>query len=225
MAATMAARPAVCARATARAPTSSARSIARLPAPISRSGMSLNVRSARTSVAVRAEADGGMSIDEIKEKYHRISNKIPPLVTASTLPIVGLGVICKGLTGHDLPGILAPIEYLSAVTLALGFHSFLPRAKEIASGGDFSSEAVLNILKRAVDGNSTVERLSNFSKVADAKSPLGEQLADIERKKKELEALSPEERAKREEVKAKLAAQVLKDAQDRYSKLDEQPDK
>ena len=35
------------------------------------------------------------------EKYDEITYKIPPIVTAATVPVVGLSLLCKALTGQD----------------------------------------------------------------------------------------------------------------------------
>ena len=53
------------------------------------------------------------------------------------------------------------------------------------------------------------ERLASITKSVDPNSPLGQQMADIEKRKAELEAETPEEKAAREKLRAELAAEAL----------------
>jgi hypothetical protein len=74
----------------------------------------------RSSVKVRA-ADG-FDADELMKKYDEITNKIPPIVSAATVPIVGLSLLSKTFTGHGLPGtFLGALEGVSWLVLPLGF--------------------------------------------------------------------------------------------------------
>jgi len=148
---------------------------------------------------------------DIKAKYQEISDNVPPIVTAATLPVIGLSLLCKAATGHGLPGdLLGAIEGVSFLILPLGLGSFLPRAGEILSGGDFSQAKVQEILLRDTRGESASARVSRISSTVDPNSALGMQLADLERRKKELAAETPEQRAERERKKAELAAMALK---------------
>ena len=45
-------------------------------------------------------------MDDIMKKYNEITYKIPPIVTAAAVPVVGLSLLCKAVTGHGLPGTL-----------------------------------------------------------------------------------------------------------------------
>jgi hypothetical protein len=77
---------------------------------------------------------------------------IPPVLSASAIPVVALSLLCKSVTGSGLPGPLGLVEGLAWITLPLGAGALLPRLGEIVKGGDFSSAAVLEILGRDARG-------------------------------------------------------------------------
>lgn len=88
--------------------------------------------------------------------------------------------------------------------MSAGAGSFLPRVSEIVAGGNFSKDKVLEILSRDARGESASERVGKISNSVDPNSPLGMQLKDLERRKKELEAETPEQRAAREKQRARM---------------------
>jgi len=55
----------------------------------------------RQVVAVRA-SDKNINLEQIKETYVKITNSLPPVVTAATVPVIALSLICKALTGEFL---------------------------------------------------------------------------------------------------------------------------
>ena len=152
------------------------------------------------------------------DKYNEITYKIPPIVTAAAVPVVGLSLLCKTVTGHGLPGdVLGAIEGVSWLVVPLGAGSLAPRLSDLGKAGDFGE--VVKILTqegRAYDGfgedsrgKNATERLASITKAVDPNSPLGQQMADIEKRKAELEAETPEEKAAREKLRAELAAEAL----------------
>jgi len=154
------------------------------------------------------------------QKYDEISYKIPPIVTAATVPVVGLSLLCKTLTGHGLPGtLLGSIEGISWLVLPLGAKSFWPKAQDIARLSEKTPQAVLEVLQtegRAYDGfgedsrgKNATQRLNSIASEVDPNSPLGQQMADIARQQAEREKETPEEQAERERLKAELAASAL----------------
>ena len=162
---------------------------------------------------VRADA-----MKDAMDKYNEITYKIPPVVTAAAVPVVGLSLLCKAVTGHGLPGtLLGSIEGISWLLVPLGAGSLMPRLGDVGKAGDFGE--VIKILtseSRAYQGfgedargKNATERLASISKSVDPNSPLGQQMADIEKRKKELESETPEQRAAREKLRAELAAQAL----------------
>lgn len=166
--------------------------------------------SRRARLVVRAAADGGFDLEAAKKKYQEITYSIPPLLTAGTVPVIGLSLLSKALTGHGLPGtLLGGIEGLSWLILPLGAGSFLPRVSEIVSGGDFSQQRLLAILGRDTRGESASERVGKISEAVDPNSPLGMQLMDLEKAKRERETETPEQRAARERKRAELARMAL----------------
>jgi len=118
---------------------------------------------ARRVVSVRAAADEGFSPAALKSKYDELSQSVPPLLTAAAIPVIALSLLCKAATGSGLPGALGLVEGLSYLALPFGLPNFLPRVGEIASGGDFSSDAVLAILSRDVRGESASERVARIT--------------------------------------------------------------
>lgn len=54
----------------------------------------------RSRLAVRA-ANDGIDIEKVKETYSKITNAIPPVATAATVPVVALSLLCKTLTGES----------------------------------------------------------------------------------------------------------------------------
>lgn len=201
----------------ARQTTPLARSNKRAPGPLRRSAIGAVTR---RNVTVRAAGDDGFSFEDAKNKYLEISNKIPPVVTAATVPVVGLSLLCKAVTGSGLPGtFLGSIEGVSWLVLPLGAASLAPRVQDIIKGGDFSAEAVLKILQAEQSlyggfgedsrGKNATERLSSLAREVDPNSPLGQQMADIAKRKAELESETPEQKAAREKLKAELAAMAL----------------
>ncbi|KAK3246686.1 hypothetical protein CYMTET_43787 [Cymbomonas tetramitiformis] len=166
--------------------------------------------------------EDGFSFEEAKAKYEDITYKIPPIVTAATIPVITLSLLCKQLTGSGLPGpILGTVEGLSYLALPLGFGSLLPRIQEIIAGGDFEKDAILKILQKESKppsqtdtlGKDATERVASLGKKLDANNPLAQQMADIEAAKVAKAALSEEEIAANEAFKKKLAAKALGMAQ------------
>ena len=134
------------------------------------------------------------------------------------MPIVGLFLLCKAVTGHGLPGtLLGSIEGISWLVLPLGAGSLAPKLGDLGKAADVSEAIkILTTEGRAYDGfgedargKNATERLASISKAVDPNSPLGQQMADIERRKKELESETPEQKAAREALKKELAAQAL----------------
>ena len=81
----------------------SSRANARAPLALKARGRSEKVRSvtgrARRAGVARAAQDD-LTPEKLMQKYDEISYKIPPIVTAATVPVVGLSLLCKTLTGH-----------------------------------------------------------------------------------------------------------------------------
>ncbi|KAK3236455.1 hypothetical protein CYMTET_53409 [Cymbomonas tetramitiformis] len=179
-------------------------------------GSSLALKqTSRRALVVRS--DGGLSVDEIKDKYMEYTNKIPPIITAGTIPVIALSLLCKQLTGSGLPagpfGLIGLTEGLSYLVLPLGFGSLLPRLQEIASDGDFSKDAVLAVLQKPLPltgRGGADQRVTKLTENVDPNSPMGMQLKELEQRKKEKENMSDEEKAANEALKKKLADQALK---------------
>jgi hypothetical protein len=169
------------------------------------------------------------------KKYDEISYKIPPIVTAATVPVVGLSLLCKALTGHGLPGtLLGSIEGISWLVLPLGAKSFWPKAQDIARLSEKTPEAVLKVLQtegRAYGGfgedsrgKNATQRLNSIANEVDPNSPLGQQMADIARQQAEREKETPEQKAERERLKAELAAAALGMANSKTKEFEEEAD-
>ena len=157
-------------------------------------------------------------MDDIMKKYNEITYKIPPVLTAAAVPVVALSLLCKTVTGHGLPGtLLGSIEGISWLVLPLGAGSLAPKLGDLGKAGDVSEAIkILTTEGRAYGGfgedsrgKNATERLNAISKSVDPNSQLGLQMADIEKRKKELEAETPEQRAAREKLRAELAAEAL----------------
>ena len=58
-------------------------------------------------------------------------------------------------------------------------------------------------------GKNATERLASITEKVDPNSPLGQQMADIAKRKAELDAETPEQKAAREKLRAELAAEAL----------------
>lgn len=201
--------------------TMSSRANARAPSVLKARGRSekgRSVRARRAGVARAAQDD--LTPEKLMQKYDEISYKIPPIVTAATVPVVGLSLLCKTLTGHGLPGtLLGSIEGISWLVLPLGAKSFWPKAQDIARLSEKTPQAVLEVLQtegRAYDGfgedsrgKNATQRLNSIASEVDPNSPLGQQMADIARQQAEREKETPEEQAERERLKAELAASAL----------------
>jgi hypothetical protein len=108
-------------------------------------------------------------MDDIMKKYNEITYKIPPVLTAAAVPVVALSLLCK--TG-----------------------SLAPKLGDLGKAGDVSEAIkILTTEGRAYGGfgedsrgKNATERLNAISKSVDPKSQLGLQMADIEKRKKEL---------------------------------------
>lgn len=187
-----------------------------------RASMRSGARATRGARAVAPRAAGAddFTPEKLMAKYDEISYKIPPLLTAAAVPVVGLSLLCKTLTGHGLPGTaLGSIEGISWLVLPLGAKSFWPKAQDIARLKDKTPENVLKILQtegRAYGGfgedsrgKNATERLNSIASEVDPNSPLGQQMADIARQKAEREQETPEQKAERERLRAELAASAL----------------
>eukprot|EP00241_Pyramimonas_parkeae_P007346 CAMPEP_0114248642 /NCGR_PEP_ID=MMETSP0058-20121206/13688_1 /TAXON_ID=36894 /ORGANISM="Pyramimonas parkeae, CCMP726" /LENGTH=310 /DNA_ID=CAMNT_0001362075 /DNA_START=48 /DNA_END=980 /DNA_ORIENTATION=- len=193
--------------------------------------VSLPVRSLRARVAGRANAsrrslvvraDEGFNVEKALAQYKSISYKIPPTVSAATLPVVSISILVKTLTGHGLPGtFLGTVEGVSWLVLLLGAGSLLPRLSSIIAGADYSMDAIMEVLTAKDDGSSgrsATERVYGAS--AAKNSPLAEQMMDLKKRQAEKDAETPEETAARLALKAKLAQTVLgnaKKTQDSYN--------
>ena len=162
---------------------------------------------------VRADA-----MKDAMDKYNEITYKIPPIVTAAAVPVVALSLLVKTVTGHGLPGtLLGSIEGISWLVLPLGAGSLAPRLGDVGKAGDIGE--VVKILTqegRAYSGfgedsrgKNATERLNSITKATDPNSPLGQQMADIAKRKAELDAETPEQKAAREKLRAELAAEAL----------------
>eukprot|EP00191_Tetraselmis_sp_GSL018_P002343 CAMPEP_0177603366 /NCGR_PEP_ID=MMETSP0419_2-20121207/15470_1 /TAXON_ID=582737 /ORGANISM="Tetraselmis sp., Strain GSL018" /LENGTH=248 /DNA_ID=CAMNT_0019097125 /DNA_START=126 /DNA_END=872 /DNA_ORIENTATION=+ len=171
------------------------------------------------TISVKASANNNFDFKKAKETYESVTSSIPPVATAATVPVIGLSLLCKLLTGSGLPGtFLGTVEGISYLVFIAGCGSFLPRASAIVRGRDFSTETVLAILndnKRYggdddVLGNSATQRLSNLSKTANKSSAFSQQMADLEKARRERAAETPEQRAMKEKLKKELAAKALK---------------
>ena len=170
----------------------------------------------RSAVKVRA-AD--FDADELKKKYDEITNKIPPIVSAATVPVVGLSLLSKTFTGHGLPGtFLGALEGVSWLVLPLGFGSLYPRLADIFNEGSYEPAKMLEMLtkertyeKYGEDsrGKNATERVANISGKVDPNSPLAEQMADLKKREEELAKETPEEKAAREKLRAELAASAI----------------
>lgn len=176
-----------------------------------------------------------MTPEKLMQKYDEITYKIPPVVTAATVPVVGLSLLCKALTGHGLPGtLLGSIEGISWLVLPLGAGSLWPKVQDITKSNDFSAENVLKILQtegRAYEGfgedsrgKNATERLNKIAGEVDPNSPLGQQMADIAKQKAEREKETPEQAAERERVKKELAAQALGMANSKTKEFEQEAD-
>lgn len=165
-------------------------------------------------LTVRA-ANDGFDLDKALNTYKDISYKIPPVVSAATLPVVTLSILSKTFTGSGLPGnFLGTVEGISWLVLFLGAGSLLPRLSSVVAGGDYSMNAIMDVLTAESDGSEGDSATSRVYGAATAKnSALAEQMEDLKKRQAEKDAETPEERAQREAIKAKLAAQVLKNAQ------------
>jgi len=175
---------------------------------------------ARRVMVVRAEE---ISVEKALQTYKSISYKIPPVVSAVTVPVVTLSLLVKTITGSGLPGtFLGTIEGVSWLVFLLGAGSLLPRASAIIAGGDYSMDAMMEVLTAESDGSEGKDATSRVYNAAVPKnSPLAAQMEDLKKRKAEKEAETPEQKAERERVKAQLAAMVLQNAQnnqDEYSK-------
>jgi len=189
----------------------------------------------RDVVVARASSNDEMTPEKIMQKYDEITNKIPPVVTAATVPVVGLSLLCKALTGHGLPGtLLGSIEGISWLVLPLGAGSLWPKVQDIAKSNDFSADNVLKILQtegRAYEGfgedsrgKNATERLNKIADEVDPNSPLGQQMADIAKQKAEREKETPEQAAERERLKKELAAQALGMANSKTKEFEQEAD-
>lgn len=218
--------------------TMTSRANARAPVALKARGRSEKVRSvasrARRAGVARAAQDD-FSPEKLMKKYDEISYKIPPIVTAATVPVVGLSLLCKALTGHGLPGtLLGSIEGISWLVLPLGAKSFWPKAQDIARLSEKTPEAVLKVLQtegRAYGGfgedsrgKNATQRLNAIANEVDPNSPLGQQMADIARQQAEREKETPEQKAERERLKAELAASALGMANSKTKEFEEEAD-
>lgn len=218
--------------------TMTSRANARAPVALKARGRSEKVRSvasrARRAGVARAAQDD-FSPEKLMKKYDEITYKIPPIVTAATVPVVGLSLLCKALTGHGLPGtLLGSIEGISWLVLPLGAKSFWPKAQDIARLSEKTPEAVLKVLQtegRAYGGfgedsrgKNATQRLNSIANEVDPNSPLGQQMADIARQQAEREKETPEQKAERERLKAELAASALGMANSKTKEFEEEAD-
>jgi len=197
--------------------TSRARVVRRTPALVS----STNARGRSHRARARGRAAiAALTPQDAAKAYGEVTTKIPPLLTASAVPVVVLSLTCKAITGHGLPGFfLGSVEGVAWLALALGAGALAPKVQELARSGDFTSANVLKVLSepgRAYGGfgedsrgKNATERLNSIAGSVDPNSPLGQQMADIARQKAEREKETPEEKAERERKKKELAALAL----------------
>lgn len=192
-------------------------------------------RPVRGIAPIARASESEFTPEKLMAKYDEITYKIPPLVTAATVPIVALSLLSKGLTGHGLPGtFLGALEGVSWLVLPLGAKSFWPKAQDIARLTEKTPENVLKVLQtegRAYGGfgedsrgKNATERLNSISKEVDPNSPLGQQMADIARQKAEREKETPEQKAAREKLKAELAASALGMANNKTKEFEAEAD-
>lgn len=173
--------------------------------------------SSKTPFSVKAMADED-SLD-FGKMYSDVSSKIPPVLTAATIPVVCLSLLAKVITGHGLPGtVLGGIEGLSWLILPLGFGSLYPRLSSFMNEGSYDAGKLFEALitdatyeKYGADsrGKNATERVANISSKVDQNSPLAEQMADLRKREEELARESPEEKAAREKLRAELAASAI----------------
>jgi len=183
----------------------------------------VRVAGSRQQLQVRADDQGTVTkLDEYLKQYKEFSYKIPPVVTATTLPVLTLSVLSKTLTGHGLPGsFLGTVEGLSYLLFIAGAGSLLPRLSAIIAGGDYSVDEMINVLTAEDDGamgDSATSRVMN-AKVAKG-SALAEQQADLIKRQQEKATETPEQKAAREALRAQLASAALGNAektQDSYN--------
>lgn len=164
----------------------------------------------RQSLKVNAGKDG-FDVDEALRKYKEISYKIPPVVSAVTLPVITISLLSKIITNHGLPGsFLGTVEGVSYLVFLLGAGSLLPRLSAIVAGGNYDVEEIMKVLTAEDDGAMGLSATDRVMKSTGAKgSPLAEQQADLLKRQAEKDAETPEETAARLELKAKLAAMAI----------------
>jgi len=166
-------------------------------------------RARRTAHVACAAADSGLSVESVKLKLAELSQAVPPLLTAATLPVIALSLLCKAATGSGLPGALGAVEGVSFLILPFGLPNLLPRLGEIA-GSPSDALAILSRDQRGAisrsaltrpahallaAGESASERVARITSVTDPQSALGLQLADLARAREKSASLTPEQRA------------------------------
>jgi hypothetical protein len=176
-------------------------------------------RNTRTS-SMKVRANGSsIDIDDLKKKYAEITEKIPPIVSAATLPVIGLSLLSKTITGHGLPGtFLGTVEGVSWLVLPIGFGSLYPRLADIFNEGSYEPGKMIEMLtkertfeKYGEDsrGKNATERVKNISGKVDKNSPLAAQMADLKKQEEEYAKETPEEKQAREKLRAELAASAI----------------
>eukprot|EP00238_Polyblepharides_amylifera_P000610 CAMPEP_0196570256 /NCGR_PEP_ID=MMETSP1081-20130531/169_1 /TAXON_ID=36882 /ORGANISM="Pyramimonas amylifera, Strain CCMP720" /LENGTH=225 /DNA_ID=CAMNT_0041886569 /DNA_START=66 /DNA_END=743 /DNA_ORIENTATION=- len=184
----------------------------------------------RSIRALSVRADDGFDLNKALKSYKDISYKIPPVVSAATLPVVGISLLCKLIFGTGLPGtLLGGIEGVSYLVLLLGAGSLLPRLSSIVAGGDYTFDAMLEVLQKESDGMDGKDATSRFYNASvSSKSALNAQMEDLKKRKAEKAAETPEEKAAREAVNAKIAAIAIETAtknQEKYAEEFKAPKK
>jgi len=165
------------------------------------------------ALRVEAEAESSNPIEQVKDQYTYLTNSVPPLATAVSVPIIALSLLCKAITGSGFPGFVPGlVEGISFLVLPIGLGSFIPRAQEILAEGNYDAQIVLDTLSRpnpqiiGLKGNAT-QRVDSFD--ADPNTALGMQLIDL-RKQRDMKANeSADQKAARAKMNDELAAVAI----------------
>lgn len=161
-----------------------------------------NAKAAGAARAEQQRSTGGSPKDYL-DKYLAASAKVPPAATFAALPVVGLSLLCKALTGHGLPGAaLGSVEGVAWLVAVAGAGGFAPYAGELAKSGDFSVDNLKAVLVDGktfsgfgedATGRDATERIASLGKKVDPNSALGMQLKDLEERKAKRATKSDEE--------------------------------
>ena len=109
-------------------------------------GAARRARHAIPTRAVASPAAGGL--DGAVQAYASLTRRFPPVLTAATVPVVAVSILCKAFTGSGLPGALGALEGLAWLILPLGAGALAPRVSELLAGGDLSTSTILSVLNK-----------------------------------------------------------------------------